>query len=115
MVSHTRRRIVIGGAILSFAALLGACANPPPTEKLAVNEVLAPRAPPPPLYESIPSIPPGQGDMATWMPGYWRWDGLDYVWTPGSYIDRPRREAYWVPASWQQRGNSWVYIEGHWA
>ena len=29
--------------------------------------------------------------------------------------DRPRREAYWVPARWEQRGNSWIYIEGHWA
>lgn len=114
MVSHSRRRIVIGGAVLPFAGLLGACTSPP-AEKLAVNEVIAPRAPPPPMYESIPPIPPGRGDMLTWMPGYWRWDGSNYIWIPGAYIDRPRREAYWVPARWEQRGTSWVYIEGHWA
>lgn len=109
-----RRRIVIGGAVLSFAGLLGACAGNPPAEKVAVNEVIAPRAPPPPMYEPIPPIPPGLGDMATWMPGHWRWDGYNHVWVPGAYVDRPRREAFWVPARWEQRGTSWVYIQGHW-
>lgn len=114
MVSHSRRRIVIGGAALPFAGLLAACAGEPPAEKVAVNEVIAPRAPPPPIFEAIPPIPPGRGDMATWMPGYWRWDGVTYVWVPGAYVERPRREAYWVPARWEQRGNSWVYFQGHW-
>jgi hypothetical protein len=114
MVSHSRRRIVIGGAVLPFAGLLAACANPPPTEKVAVNEVIAPRAPPPMRYEAIPPLPPGRGDMLTWMPGYWRWDGSTYVWVPGTYIDRPRREAYWVEPRWERRGTSWVYVEGHW-
>jgi hypothetical protein len=113
MVSQSRRHILIGGAVLPFAGLLGACANPP-AEKVAVNEVIAPRAPPPLMYEPIPPIPPGYGDMATWTPGYWRWSGSDYIWVPGAYNDRPRREARWVPARWEQRGTSWIYIEGHW-
>lgn len=116
MVSHSRRRIVLGGAILPFAGLLGACANPPPpTDKVARNEVLAPRAPPPMRYEAIPPMPPGGGDTLTWTPGYWRWDGTDFAWMAGTYVERPRREAYWVPARWERRGTSWVYIEGHWA
>lgn len=113
-MSHSRRHIVIGGAVLPFAGLLGACATPPPEEKVARNEVIAPRAPPPMRYEPIPPIPPGRGDMLTWTPGYWRWDGSAYVWVEGAYIERPRREARWIPARWEPRGTSWVYIEGHW-
>jgi hypothetical protein len=112
MVSHTRRLILIGGTVLPFAGLLGACANPP-AEKVAVNEVIAPRAPPPPMYEPMPPMP-GRSDAMVWMPGYWRCDGRDYVWMSGAYADRPRREAYWIPARWEQRGTSWVYVEGHW-
>ena len=106
----SRRTIMIGGTTLPFAGLLAACASPP--EKVAVtNEIIAPRAPPAMLVETIPPAP---YDMATWTPGYWRWNGADYVWMPGAYIDRPRREAYWVPARWEHRNNTWVYIEGHW-
>jgi hypothetical protein len=114
MVSYCRRRILIGGTALPFAGLLGACAGNPRHEKVAVNEVIAPRAPPPLMYEPVPPMPMGRDEIAVWTPGYWRWDGRDYVWTPGVYANRPRREAYWIPARWEQRGNTWVYIEGRW-
>lgn len=114
MVSYSRRMVVIGGTALPFAGLLAACGNSRPEKLAATNEIVAPRAPPPMPMEPIPPMPLGRGDAMVWMPGYWRWDGMDYVWVSGAYADRPRREAYWIPARWEQRAGRWVYVEGHW-
>src|SRR5438046_840742 len=42
----------------------------------------APKAPPPPVPELPPETKP---DGATWVPGYWLWDGdrNDFIWVSG--------------------------------
>ena len=40
-------------------------------------------APPAPVVETVPA-PPGPGYV--WRPGYWSWDGVQYVWGPGTYL-----------------------------
>jgi hypothetical protein len=110
----SRRTILIGAMALPFAGLLGACGNPQQERVVVTGEVVATRAPPPMPMEPVPPPPYGSTDTMTWMPGYWRWNGTDYVWTPGAYVSRPRREAYWIPARWDYRAGTWVYVEGHW-
>jgi hypothetical protein len=39
-------------------------------------------APPVPVVEAVPA-PPAPGYV--WQPGYWSWNGAQYVWVPGVY------------------------------
>lgn len=50
-----------------------------------------------------------------WNPGHWRWDGRDWIWVPGHYVERPHRAAVWVPGHWDARPGGWVWIAGHWS
>jgi hypothetical protein len=40
-------------------------------------------ATPTPVVEPVPA-PPGPGYV--WQPGYWSWNGVQYVWVPGAYV-----------------------------
>ena len=72
------------------------------------------RGPPPARRERMGRRPPGPRDRYVWRKGYWVHQGNDYVWRPGSYMERPRPRATWVPDRWVQRGGRWVFIEGRW-
>jgi hypothetical protein len=78
-----------------------------------VAEIVAPTAPPPPRYEVVP--PPSRpAEIVQWRPGHWHWNGREYAWIGGEYIERPRPAAVWVPGHWDARGGRWVWIEGRW-
>jgi hypothetical protein len=95
---------------LLLAATLSGCVVEQPRP---VVEVVAPRPPPPPRYEIAP--PPSRpAEIVEWRPGHWHWDGREYVWIAGEYIERPRPTAAWVPGHWDDRGGRWVWVEGHW-
>jgi len=60
------------------------------------------------------AIPPPQAGYA-WQPGYYQWNGTQYVWTPGAYAPVPRSGATWVPGHWEDRRDSgYVFIQGKW-
>jgi hypothetical protein len=65
-------------------------------------------APPPLRHENV-LIRPGY----VWAPGYWRWNGRQYVWIGGRYIVVRAGQA-WVHPYWEQRGPRWFYHEGYW-
>jgi sugar phosphate permease len=68
-------------------------------------------APPAPVVEAVPA-PPVVG--YAWQPGYWGWNGVQYVWVPGAYVATPYPAAVWVPGRWVVRGGGWVWVEGYW-
>lgn len=40
-----------------------------------------------------------------WIPGYWDWNGSDYVWMSGKWMELPTPQATWVPGHWEQTGS----------
>jgi len=66
-------------------------------------------APPAPRVEVVPAARVGY----VWAPGYWNYEGRRHVWVKGHYI-REHRGHHWVADSWEQRGNRWHRVEGHW-
>ncbi len=80
------------------------------TPALAGAQVYVRIAPPRPVYEVPPAPRPGY----VWHPGYQRWDGARYVWTPGNYVVAPYAHAFWVPGHWVRRQGGWFWMEGHW-
>lgn len=74
------------------------------------DDVDATRPPPTePIYEVVP--PQRAGFF--WAPGYWGWNGTDYVWHPGRSM-RTRAGYVWTNDTWAQRGDNWHQIPGHW-
>jgi hypothetical protein len=69
-------------------------------------------APPRPVVEAA-VVSPGPGYV--WVPGYHRWDGRAYVWTPGAWMRAPRPRAAWVPGHWaEDRRRGWYFVDGRW-
>lgn len=86
-------------------ALLLSCAPPPP------GRVYVVRRPPPERVEVI-AVGPGPGFV--YVRGYWRYDGGDYVWVPGRWVQLDRRYREWVPGHWAHDRHGWYWVEGRW-
>jgi len=96
------------GALLLAGSLLGtvACATAAPRGRLYVRV-----GPPAPIVETRIGAP-GPGYM--WLPGFYRWEGRNYVWVPGRWDRPPRARATWVPAHWARDRRGWYFVEGRW-
>ena len=82
--------------------------GPPPAA------VIVQRPPPAEIVETV-SPPPGPREAWVWQRGHWRWDGYDYRWAPGHWVERPAHVTEWVAPHWQQHPNGgWIFIEGTW-
>jgi hypothetical protein len=68
-------------------------------------------APPAPVVEVVP---PPSAPGYVWQPGYWSWDGVQYVWVAGAYVVAPKVHAVWVLGAWVRPGHGWVWRAGHW-
>ena len=77
--------------------------------------IIAPNAPPPPRIETIPPPPSEEARVMYWRPGHWAWDGMNWAWTPGTYVERPSAQAVWEPGHWvQQPSGGYVWVDGRW-
>ena len=117
-MQHVDRMISVAAAALGFVAL-SACSTPPATlvELSAVparasTEIGAAPHPPPPIRVEIP--PPAPSPQALWRFGHWSWDGRQFVWNPGQYVERPSPTASWIPDHWEQRPEGWIRVDGQW-
>jgi hypothetical protein len=66
--------------------------------------------PPPPSREQH-APPPRDGYV--WGSGHWAWSGSTYYWVDGRWIVQ-RRHFDWVPDVWEQAGEKWRLVQGHW-
>lgn len=104
------RRALFGGVVIAIATSVALKA----AQAQLQAEIIVPTAPPPPRVEVVPVLPPERVEREVWRPGHWQWNGHEYVWVAGHYVERPRRGAVWVPGRWERRPHGWVYLEGHW-
>jgi hypothetical protein len=82
-----------------------------PTYPPTAPALVAPAPPPSPQAE-IP--PPAPSPSYVWEPGHWSWNGMQYLWQPGRYVERPAVSATYMPGHWEQQANGWVWVEGRW-
>ncbi len=74
----------------------------------------APKSPPNPIQER-PGVD-APSDKATWIPGYWNWNGAkkDFVWVTGTWrVPPPGR--FWVNGYWQRDTDGWYRVPGFWS
>jgi hypothetical protein len=96
---------------IACVLLLSAAVLPLASARSEAAGVIIGVAPPPAAVEVAPA-PPAVGYV--WRPGYWGWNGAQYVWVPGAYVAAPYPGAVWVPGRWVVRGGGWVWIGGYW-
>ena len=73
--------------------------------------IYADEAPPPlPDYDQPPI--PAEGDM--WTPGYWSWNGYEYFWVPGTWVEPPQPGFLWTPGYWAFVGSVYAFHRGYW-
>jgi len=68
--------------------------------------------PPPAPQPEFPPPPPSP--TYVWQPGHWSWNGAQYFWEPGKYVERPTTSASYVPGHWEQHPTGWIWVEGRW-
>jgi WXXGXW repeat (2 copies) len=117
-MQHADRLIVVAAVALGVFVFSACSTTAPPTEALPAASgdpgtavVVAPH-PPPPRRAEIP--PPAPSPQALWRFGHWRWNGQQYVWVPGHYVQRPSPTANWTPDYWEQGPDGWMWVEGQW-
>jgi hypothetical protein len=73
--------------------------------------IYAEEAPPPlPDYDQPPI--PTEGDL--WTPGYWSWNGYEYFWVPGTWVEPPQPGFLWTPGYWAFVGGVYAFHHGYW-
>jgi len=65
--------------------------------------------PPAPRIEDMPA--PREGYV--WAPGYWSWDGSNYVWVEGRYVPALAGYTYVAP-HWEAVDGGWVLRSEQW-
>jgi len=74
--------------------------------------IIAPTAPPAPRVETVPPPP---SSVMTWQAGHWAWNGANWDWVDGRYVQRPQPTAVWEPGHWAQDPNgSYTWVDGRW-
>jgi hypothetical protein len=63
-----------------------------------------------PDYDQPPI--PASGDI--WTPGYWAWNGYEYFWVPGTWIEPPQPGFLWTPGYWTFVGGVYAFHRGYW-
>jgi hypothetical protein len=67
--------------------------------------------PPAPVREVIVARPTPR---SVWIPGYYRWSGVNYAWVAGYWTVPPRTRTVWVPGYWAHQRSGYVWMPGYW-
>ena len=102
-----RAKNVLIGLLVSAGALLAPVASHADS-RVSVGITVGPPTPPVVMQPVAPA--PGY----VWAPGYYGWNGYQYIWVSGRWI-APRPGYVWVADRWEQRGPHWQHMHGYWA
>lgn len=96
-----RRGITV--LMILLVAQLGSCAPLP-----------ADHPPVPPLRAEQVPAPPRASVTLIWQPGHYDWNGFEYTWIAGEWIDRAGRASLWQDGYWRQVNGRSVWVPAHW-
>ena len=69
------------------------------------------KAKPAPKAEKVPKPTTAS---TSWIPGDYYFDGGDWLWDDGYFVDQPFTDALWVQGHWSDRTWGWTWIPGYW-
>jgi len=68
---------------------------------------------PPIRAEQVPT-PPHSQVVLIWQPGHFDWNGVEYIWIPGEWVDRAGHGTLWQDGYWQQSAQTSQWLPAHW-
>ncbi|MGE3456257.1 MAG: hypothetical protein AB7O24_14190 [Kofleriaceae bacterium] len=83
-----------------------------PDEDIAAERTTTAPQEPPPL--KVEAAPPPPIASVVWVAGFWQWNGVGWVWIPGSWQLKPATRVEWRAPEWRRRGSIHVLIPGGW-
>jgi hypothetical protein len=105
-----RLRQILAALVLTLAmsstAACVATASSAPARGIVVN------GPPPAPIAEVRSAPPSA--TASWVSGYWHWEGARYVWIPGHWENAPPGSQWYAPKYSQNADGRFFYEPGGW-
>ena len=99
------KNLLIGLLVSAGAILMPVTSHA--DSRVSVGITIGP--PPPPMV--VQPVAPAPGYV--WAPGYYGWNGYQYIWVSGRWI-APRPGYVWVADRWEQRGPHWQHVHGYW-
>jgi hypothetical protein len=102
-----------GAALVTRPTTEVAQAQMPAYPRAAPTIVIAPTAAPAPQTE-VPPPAPAPAPSYVWEAGHWAWNGLQYIWQPEKYVEKPTVSATFVSGDWEEHPNGWFWVQGHW-
>jgi hypothetical protein len=82
-----------------------------PEKQSAAVAVHTSKPKPAPKSEKIPKA---TSASSSWVPGDYYWDGNDWNWAGGFWLDQPWSGAMWIPGHWSDRFWGWTWVPGYW-
>lgn len=86
-------------------------APPNPTTNIVINPVMVQPPQPAPQVEVIPIAPTPD---YVWVPGYWSWNGITWIWIRGSWRYPSRPGHLWIGGHFEAHGHRRFWVGGHW-
>lgn len=84
--------------------------NPP--RRVHVRESGPPQ--PPPAAPQPDVVTPSPAAGAAWIPGYWDYNGYNYVWAAGHWEMPPANTHEYISAHWEYRPTGYVFVRPYW-
>ncbi|MEO8205437.1 MAG: hypothetical protein ABI615_04600 [Chthoniobacterales bacterium] len=75
------------------------------------GEYIVPVDMPAARYETRPGAP---GPGLVWINGYWSWNGSEWIWVRGHWVEAPRRGARWVTSKYYIANGQRHWRPGYW-
>jgi hypothetical protein len=97
---------ICSSLLFAGAVVVGSLA--PARAELDVNIHIGPPAP---IYERVPPPPPSP--VYVWHPGYYHWNGRQYVWVRGLYVREAHPHGRWVAEHYKKGRDGWYVVPGH--
>lgn len=98
-------------AVLAAVACSPAVPVPPQTERRSDLPRTVPYPPPPARVEEIGPPP---NERARWVDGWWQFDGGEYRWIPGGWLEPPPGKIYAPPLLVRRANGELSYYPARW-
>jgi hypothetical protein len=70
--------------------------------------------PPPARHHEFRPPPSPAKHLWGWVPGYYHFDGGQYVWVSGAYVEGPTDHPHWTEGHWDPKDGGYLWTEGFW-
>ena len=102
---HRQKQVLIAvsALVLTSAALVA-----------GAQDLIVRIGPPPKPHHDFRPPPSPAEHLWGWHPGYYKFDGAQYIWVHGAYEKGPTDHPHWNEGHWDPKDGGYIWTEGGW-